>query len=146
MVDQALLDRLDQLHEELKNQAILEEVAKLPQEEQLDYQIQSRIGRALGNLHQHQAAFRVLETLEDQGKDDPMWWYRMACALPHQGFQVFRTLMEKYHPKYFFHGHVHMTYGRQHKRYDKYLDTHVINAYERCVIDLDDDNPQENLR
>ena len=66
--------------------------------------------------------------------------------LPHQGFQVFRTLMEKYHPKYFFHGHVHMTYGRQHKRYDKYLDTHVINAYERCVIDLDDDNPQENLR
>ena len=39
-----------------------------------------------------------------------------------------------------------MTYGRQHKRYDKYLDTHVINAYERCVIDLDDDNPQENLR
>lgn len=80
MVDQALLDRLDRLHEELKNQAILEEVAKLPREEQLDYQIQSRIGRALGNLHQHQAAFRVLETLEDQGKNDPMWWYRMACA------------------------------------------------------------------
>ena len=28
--------------------------------------------------------------------------------LPHQGFQVFRTLMEKYKPKYFLHGHVHM--------------------------------------
>lgn len=66
--------------------------------------------------------------------------------LPHQGFQVFKTLMEKYHPRYFFHGHVHMSYGRRHKRYDKYLDTHVINGYERCVIDTDDENPQENLR
>ena len=70
MVDQTLLDRLDQLHEELKNQAILEEVAKLPQEEQLDYQIQSRIGRALGNLHQHQAAFRVLR-LARPGRPGP---------------------------------------------------------------------------
>ena len=66
--------------------------------------------------------------------------------LPHQGFQVFRTLMEKYHPKYFLHGHVHMSYGRQHKRYDKYMDTHIINAFERCIIDTDDENPQEHIR
>ena len=50
--------------------------------------------------------------------------------LPHQGFQVFRTLLEKYRPKFFLHGHVHMSYGRNHKRYDKYQDTHIINAYE----------------
>lgn len=66
--------------------------------------------------------------------------------LPHQGFRVFRTLMEKYHPKYFLHGHVHMSYGRQHKRYDKYMDTHIINAFERCIIDTDDENPQEHIR
>ena len=66
--------------------------------------------------------------------------------LPHQGFQVFRTLMEKYRPKYFLHGHVHMSYGRKHKRYDKYEDTHIINAYERCVIEFEDENPQEHLR
>lgn len=65
--------------------------------------------------------------------------------LPHQGFQVFRTLMEKYRPKYFLHGHVHMAYGRQHKRYDKYQDTHIINAYEKCVFEFEDDDPQENL-
>ena len=39
--------------------------------------------------------------------------------LPHQGFQVFLTLMEKYRPKFFLHGHVHMSYAYKQKRYDK---------------------------
>ena len=65
--------------------------------------------------------------------------------LPHQGFQVFRTLIEKYRPKYFLHGHVHMSYGRQHKRYDKYEDTHVINAFERCIFEFEDDDPQKHI-
>lgn len=65
--------------------------------------------------------------------------------LPHQGFQVFRTLMEKYKPKFFIHGHVHMSYGRQHKRYDKYEETHIINAFERCIFEFEDDNPREHL-
>jgi Icc-related predicted phosphoesterase len=65
--------------------------------------------------------------------------------LPHQGFQTFIKLMEKYRPKYFLHGHVHMSYGREHRRYDKYLDTHVINAYERCIFEYEDENPGEHL-
>ena len=62
--------------------------------------------------------------------------------LPHQGFQVFLNLIEKYKPKYFLHGHVHLSYGRNHKRYDKYRDTHVINAYERCIFDYEDEHPE----
>lgn len=58
--------------------------------------------------------------------------------LPHQGFQVFLNLLEKYRPKFFLHGHVHMSYGRNQKRYDRYQDTHVINAYERCIFDYKD--------
>lgn len=65
--------------------------------------------------------------------------------LPHQGFEVFNQLMDKYRPKFFLHGHVHMSYGRRHKRYDKYEDTHVINAYERCVFDFESDNPLESV-
>lgn len=65
--------------------------------------------------------------------------------LPHQGFRVFLTLLEKYKPKFFIHGHVHMAYGRKHKRYDKYQDTHVINAFERCVFDFEDDNVQDHI-
>lgn len=59
--------------------------------------------------------------------------------LPHQGFKTFLDLMEKYKPKFFLHGHVHMSYGRQHKRCDKYQDTFVINAYERYVFDFEDE-------
>ncbi len=59
--------------------------------------------------------------------------------LPHQGFQVFRWLIDKYQPRFFLHGHVHMSYGRQHKRHDHYGKTHIINAYERCVFDYDED-------
>ncbi len=61
--------------------------------------------------------------------------------LPHQGFRVFLTLMEKYKPKFFLHGHVHLSYGRAHKRYDKYQDTHVINACGRYVFDFEDEDP-----
>ena len=65
--------------------------------------------------------------------------------LPHQGFQVFRTLMEKYRPKFFLHGHIHLTYGSGCKRYDKYQDTHVINVYEKCIFEFEDENPQNSL-
>ena len=66
--------------------------------------------------------------------------------LPHQGFQVFRSLLEKYKPKFFLHGHVHLTYGVNHKRYDKYQDTHVINAYEKCIFEFEDESPGDSLQ
>lgn len=63
--------------------------------------------------------------------------------LPHQGFKSFLKLLEKYHPKYFLHGHVHMSYGRNHKRYDKYQDTNIINAYERCIFEFETESSSE---
>lgn len=55
--------------------------------------------------------------------------------LPHRGFSVFRTLMEKYEPKFFFHGHVHANYGRNFKRQDTYANTTVINAYDHYIVE-----------
>lgn len=66
--------------------------------------------------------------------------------LPHQGFQEFVRLMDKYKPRFFIHGHVHMSYGRNHKRYDKYQETHIINAYEKCIFDYEDDELKDKLR
>ena len=65
----------------------------------------------------------------------PAYQLNDGMDLPHQGFQVFLNLIEKYKPKYFLHGHVHMSYGRKHKRYDTYQDTQVVNAFERCIIE-----------
>ncbi len=62
--------------------------------------------------------------------------------LPHRGFQTFLTLIERYRPKYFLHGHVHRNYSREFKRYDRYLDTKVINAYERCVFEYEDEGTE----
>lgn len=76
----------------------------------------------------------------------PAYQLNDGMDLPHQGFRAFLKLMDKYRPKYFLHGHVHISYGRQHKRYDKYGDTHVINAYEKCIFDFEAEDVKENLR
>ena len=59
-----------------------------------------------------------------------------AEDLCHQGFAVFHTLIEKYAPKYFVHGHVHLNYGQNIPREDKLGETMVINAYEKYVIEI----------
>lgn len=56
--------------------------------------------------------------------------------LPHRGFEVFRTLMDKYKPAYFIHGHVHMNYGRKYPRVSAYNETQVINAYEKYTFEI----------
>ena len=56
--------------------------------------------------------------------------------LPHTGFKCFIDIMEEQQPKYFIHGHVHITYGRDFKRESEYKNTKIINAYERYVIEL----------
>lgn len=55
--------------------------------------------------------------------------------LPHRGFEVFRKLMEKYEPKFFFHGHVHANYSRKFKRIDTYGKTTIVNAYEYYIVE-----------
>ena len=56
--------------------------------------------------------------------------------LCHKGFDAFYRVINKYHPKYFVHGHMHMNYGRDIPREDFIGDTKVINAYERYVIEI----------
>ena len=54
----------------------------------------------------------------------------------HKGFQVFLDLIEKYQPKYFAHGHVHMNYGHQFPRRDTIGNTEVINAYNHFEVEI----------
>ena len=66
----------------------------------------------------------------------PARGFHDGTDLCHQGFQVFLTLIDKYRPKYFVHGHVHLSYGRQFQREDMIGDTKVINAYEKYIIEI----------
>ena len=67
--------------------------------------------------------------VRDYGDDDD---------LPHRGFECFWALLEKYKPRYLFHGHVHMNYGHNKPRVIRYGETDLVNGYERYVIDLPD--------
>ncbi len=58
-----------------------------------------------------------------------------AQDLPHQGFEAFLELMERYKPAYLLHGHVHMNYGHNLERIIKYQDTQVINCWEQYVFE-----------
>ena len=57
--------------------------------------------------------------------------------LPHRGFQVFRDLIDRYRPKFFLHGHMHLSYDYSQKRVDHCGDTIVINGFERYVFDYE---------
>jgi Icc-related predicted phosphoesterase len=54
----------------------------------------------------------------------------------HRGFGAFLDFVDKYKPKYWLHGHVHMNYNLENVREREYNGTKVINAYERYVLDI----------
>jgi Icc-related predicted phosphoesterase len=58
----------------------------------------------------------------------------------HRGFASFLELMDEYHPRYWIHGHVHMTYGIDIVRELEYNGTKVINAFEKYVLEIPDDS------
>ncbi|MCR5540965.1 MAG: hypothetical protein K6F71_09155 [Ruminococcus sp.] len=59
--------------------------------------------------------------------------------LAHRGFECYNELMERCHPKYLLHGHVHATYGTRFRRVLNHPScTKIINGYERYVLDIDE--------
>lgn len=56
--------------------------------------------------------------------------------LCHNGFVAFNEFIDKYRPRLFVHGHVHITYGRTHPREDQIGETRVINAFEKYVVEI----------
>jgi Icc-related predicted phosphoesterase len=54
--------------------------------------------------------------------------------LCHEGYKCFNNLLDKYSPKYFLHGHVHMNYGNK-PRLTVYNNTKIINAYDYYVLE-----------
>ena len=55
----------------------------------------------------------------------------------HRGSDALREFLDKYHPRYLVHGHVHLRYGAEVPRVIEYGDTKIINACERYSFDVD---------
>lgn len=56
----------------------------------------------------------------------------------HRGFEAFLKFVDKYKPKYWLHGHMHLNYGIDKTRVREYNGTKVINASERYVLEIPD--------
>lgn len=66
----------------------------------------------------------------------PAYGVSDGTDLSHRGFEAFGKLIEKYQPKYFVHGHVHMNYGREFPREYEIGMTKVVNAYNHYVVEI----------
>ena len=59
----------------------------------------------------------------------------------HMGFETFNGLLEDYQPKWFVHGHVHLSYDAKLPRVCTHGRTTVINATERYLFEIPDPDP-----
>ncbi len=55
----------------------------------------------------------------------------------HTGYRVFRALLETLRPRYFIHGHNHLTYVPRGARMTTVGDTQVINAFRSVILPLE---------
>ncbi|RAV13580.1 metallophosphoesterase family protein [Paenibacillus contaminans] len=53
----------------------------------------------------------------------------------HKGFECFINFMEVYKPKYLFHGHQHLNYGRN-ERIHRYNNTKIINGFGYYIVEF----------
>ncbi len=60
----------------------------------------------------------------------------------HEGFESFRTLLDRYQPRYHLHGHQHLTYSIGSKRVLEYNGITIVNGYNYYILDMD--FPEEN--
>lgn len=91
-------------------------------------QMQSRIRKLWLPLKKHRG-FDILLT------HAPAFGLNDFETIPHRGFECFHTLMDKYEPAYFIHGHIHRNYDFRIPQIDQRGKTTVINAFEYAIID-----------
>ena len=54
----------------------------------------------------------------------------------HMGFEAFLPLLDRYHPRYLIHGHIHTRYTHGADRVTHYGDTTIINACGEYILEI----------
>jgi Icc-related predicted phosphoesterase len=54
----------------------------------------------------------------------------------HQGFEIFRWLINKYQPQYFIHGHIHRQFSDPSERETVFEATKVVNTYGYNILEI----------
>lgn len=74
-----LLAQLDKWHEEDEFQEIVDAIMEIPAEDR-EYVLINHLGRAMNNLERYEEAIEQFITIEEEGKDDSLWHYRIGLA------------------------------------------------------------------
>ena len=92
-------------------------------------QMASRIRRLTWTIRRHRG-FDILVT------HAPMRGVNDLDTPAHRGFECFSDLIDRWQPKWFLHGHVHLNYGMNLPRKAERGQTQIVNAYEYQVIEI----------
>ncbi|MEK5161049.1 SMI1/KNR4 family protein [Paenibacillus sp. FSL R5-0527] len=74
-----LLAQLETWHEEDEFENIVNVITEIPAEDR-GYELVSHLGRALNNLERYEEAVEQFMTVADEGREDPLWHYRVGLA------------------------------------------------------------------
>lgn len=103
-------------------------------------QMRRRILRLLPKIFWHGGIDILVTHAPPKGVgDDPN-------SYSHRGFAAFLPLLERTHPRYLLHGHVHKNYIRELIREKRYADTVVINCCDRYVLEIPDSSLSSKKR
>ena len=92
-------------------------------------QMKKRVRRLRRTIKKHKG-FDILLT------HSPAYGLGDGDDLAHTGFKCFVDLLDTHSPKYFFHGHQHLNYGRR-SRIMQYKNTTIVNAYGYYLMDCE---------
>ncbi len=78
-MDKELLKQLEKWHKNLDHEKIISAALEIPTEIR-DYELTCILARAYNNIEDYGKAAALLLSVEDQGKNDPLWLYRLGYA------------------------------------------------------------------
>ena len=95
-------------------------------------EMRKRIRKLWWKLRKHKGVDIVVTHAPPYGVGD-------GDNITHRGFEAFLDFIDKYHPAYLLHGHLHLNYGMDKTREREYNGTKVINCCERYVLEIPDE-------
>ncbi|WP_138494447.1 SMI1/KNR4 family protein [Paenibacillus pinistramenti] len=78
-MNEELRAQLEAYHEADEYEQIVETIEGIPAEDR-GYELVSHLGRALNNLERYEEAAAQFLTVAEEGRDDPLWHYRIGLA------------------------------------------------------------------
>ena len=99
-------------------------------------EMKKRIRRLFWKLRKAGGVDIVLSHVPPKGFED-------MTDYAHRGFASFLTLIDKWHPSFWIHGHTHLNYGAS--RAHEYHGTQIINAWQKYVIEAEPDQGTEQI-